>query len=95
MKNSNKKVKKLTYVSLFSGAGIGCYGFKKEGFECIATCESIAKRLEIQKFNKKCEYVRYNPVKEENEKIDFVDGYIDSPIGTFETNNKLMKAINL
>lgn len=26
-----------TYISLFSSAGIGCYGFKLESFECIAT----------------------------------------------------------
>ena len=35
MTNSNK----LTYISLFSSAGIGCYGFKMEGYECIATNE--------------------------------------------------------
>lgn len=48
--------KKLTYISLFSGAGVGCYGFKKEGYECIATCELLAPRLEVQKANKKCKY---------------------------------------
>ena len=47
---------KPTYISLFSSAGIGCYGFKLEGFDCIATNELIARRLEIQKFNKKCKY---------------------------------------
>ena len=47
---------KPTYISLFSSAGIGCYGFKLEGFECVATNELIARRLEIQKFNKKCKY---------------------------------------
>ena len=26
-----------TYISLFSSAGIGCYGFKQSGYECIAT----------------------------------------------------------
>lgn len=45
-----------TYISLFSSAGIGCYGFTLEGFECIATNELIARRLEIQKFNQKCKY---------------------------------------
>lgn len=39
---------KPTYISLFSSAGIGCYGFKLEGFDCIATNELIARRLEIQ-----------------------------------------------
>lgn len=27
-----------TYISLFSSAGVGCYGFKENGYECIATC---------------------------------------------------------
>lgn len=45
-----------TYISLFSSAGIGCYGFKLEEFECIATNELIERRLEIQKFNNKCKY---------------------------------------
>lgn len=31
----------LTYISLFSSAGVGCYGFKQEGFECVATNEII------------------------------------------------------
>ena len=35
----------LTYISLFSSAGVGCYGFKQEGFECIATNEFIKRRL--------------------------------------------------
>lgn len=47
---------KMTYISLFSSAGIGCYGFKLEGFDCIATNELISRRLEIQKFNNKCKY---------------------------------------
>ena len=48
--------KTLTYISLFSSAGVGCYGFKKAGFECIATNELIERRLNIQKFNHKCKY---------------------------------------
>lgn len=47
---------KLTYISLFSSAGVGCYGFKLEDFECIATNEIITKRLDVQKLNKKCMY---------------------------------------
>lgn len=47
---------KLTYISLFSSAGVGCYGFKMEGFECIATNELIERRLNIQKVNNKCKY---------------------------------------
>ncbi|MGI6676531.1 MAG: DNA cytosine methyltransferase [Bacilli bacterium] len=46
----------LTYISLFSGAGIGCYGFKLEGFKCIATIELIERRLNVQKYNNKCKY---------------------------------------
>ena len=48
--------KDLTYVSLFSGAGIGCYGFKLEDFTCVATNELIERRLNIQKANNKCKY---------------------------------------
>ena len=29
------KNNKYTYVSLFSSAGIGCYGFKMEDFEIV------------------------------------------------------------
>ena len=43
-----------TYISLFSSAGVGCYGFKQEGYQCIATCEILEKRLNIQKYNDKC-----------------------------------------
>ena len=45
-----------TYVSLFSSAGVGCYGFKEEGFYCIATVELIERRLKVQQYNKKCAY---------------------------------------
>ncbi len=45
---------KNTYISLFSSAGIGCYGFKKENFQCLATNEFLSKRMEIQKNNKVC-----------------------------------------
>lgn len=45
-----------TYVSLFSSAGVGCYGFKEEGFYCIATVELLERRLKIQKYNNKCPY---------------------------------------
>jgi len=46
----------LTYISLFSSAGIGCHGFSLEDFECIASIEIIERRLEIQKYNNKCRY---------------------------------------
>ena len=48
--------KPLTYISLFSSAGVGCYGFKTELFKCIATVEILEKRLNIQKINKKCDF---------------------------------------
>ena len=68
--------KPMTYISLFSSAGVGCYGFKKEGFDCIATNELIPRRLEVQKFNKKCR---------------FETGYIDGDITDFKTKG-LIKA---
>lgn len=46
----------LTYISLFSSAGVGCFSFKQENFECIATCEYLKKRIDVQEANKKCKY---------------------------------------
>lgn len=51
-----KSEETLTYISLFSSAGVGCYGFKMNDFECIATNEIIERRLNVQKYNKKCRY---------------------------------------
>lgn len=48
--------KPLTYLSLFSGAGIGCFGFKQENFECVATVEIFEKRLKFQYYNQKCRF---------------------------------------
>lgn len=45
-----------TYISLFSSAGVGCYGFKEEGFWCVATVELLERRLKIQTYNHKCAY---------------------------------------
>ena len=75
-----KIVNKPTYISLFSSAGVGCYGFKLEGFECIATNELITRRLEIQKFNKKCKYE---------------SGYICGDITEESTKNALYDQISL
>lgn len=50
------KDKSLTYVSLFSCAGVGCYGFRMEDFHCVATNELLSRRLDVQKANHKCEY---------------------------------------
>ncbi|APF41226.1 DNA cytosine methyltransferase [Neomicrococcus aestuarii] len=43
-----------TYVSLFSSAGLGCFGFKSAGFNCLATAELISRRLDVQKANNVC-----------------------------------------
>lgn len=69
-----------TYISLFSSAGIGCYGFKLEGFECVATNELIERRLNIQKFNHKCKYE---------------SGYICGDITKDETKDQLFSQIKL
>jgi DNA (cytosine-5)-methyltransferase 1 len=70
--------KPLTYISLFSSAGVGCFGFKQNGFECIATNEILSKRLKIQVFNNKCKYDT---------------GYLDGDISTKEIKNKLFTEI--
>lgn len=72
------KDKTLTYISLFSCAGVGCFGFKKAGFECIATNELIGRRLNVQKFNNKCKYE---------------SGYICDDITTDETKSKIFAEI--
>ena len=48
--------KSLTYISLFSSAGVGCHGFSMEGYHCIATNEIIGRRLDVQRYNHKCEF---------------------------------------
>lgn len=74
MSMSGKSDKKITYISLFSGAGVGCYGFKLEGYDCVATVEILKKRLEIQRFNEKCRYET---------------GYISDDISKPETKSKI------
>ena len=74
------KDKTLTYISLFSCAGVGCFGFKKAGFECIATNELIERRLNVQKLNKKCK---------------FESGYICDDIATEETKEKIFTEIKI
>lgn len=71
---------KFTYVSLFSSAGVGCYGFKMESFDCVATNELLARRLEVQKCNNKCKYE---------------SGYILGDILLNETVNKIKSQIEL
>ncbi len=70
--------RKLNYISLFSGAGIGCYGFKQSGFECIATSEILEKRINIQRYNNKCKYQ---------------SGYICGDISLDENKAKILKEI--
>ena len=72
------KDKTLTYVSLFSCAGVGCYGFKKAGFACIATNEIIERRLNVQRFNRKCQ---------------FASGYICADIKAQETKDRIFQEI--
>lgn len=69
----------LTYISLFSSAGVGCYGFKKEQFECIATCELLKPRLEVQRANHKCKYD---------------SGYIAGDLTADETKQLLFDEVN-
>lgn len=71
---------KLTYITLFSSAGVGCFGFKMAGYECIATNEPIPRRLEIQKFNNKFKYDT---------------GYICGDITKQETKDILFSQIDL
>ena len=76
MKNS----KKLTYISLFSSAGVGCYGFSKEGFDCVATVELIDRRLDVQRHNNKCFYP---------------SGYIADDITKKSAQEKILSEIDL
>lgn len=54
MQEKSNTNKKLNYVSLFSWAWIGCYWFKLENFNCVATCELLEKRIKFQRYNETC-----------------------------------------
>ena len=69
-----------TYISLFSSAGVGCYGFKEEGFYCVATVELLERRLKIQKYNNKCVYN---------------SGYICGDMTSQETKDKVFAELSL
>ena len=69
-----------TYISLFSSAGVGCYGFKEEGFYCIATVELLERRLRIQSYNQKCIYK---------------SGYICGDMTSQETKDKVFNELAL
>ena len=71
---------KLTYISLFSSAGVGCYGFKMNDFQCVATNELLKPRLDIQRANKKCE---------------FDSGYIQGDITKHEIKELLFNEIDM
>ena len=71
---------KKTYITLFSSAGVGCYGFKLNGFDCIATNELLDVRLSVQKANHKCKYET---------------GYIGGDITSEETHAKLFNEIEM
>lgn len=68
----------LNFISLFSGAGVGCYGFKQEGYAGIATSELIERRLEVQRVNKT---------------VQFEKGYILGDISEPEKKQELYEAI--
>lgn len=74
----NDRTRPLTYISLFSSAGVGCYGFKQAGFECIATSELLEKRLNIQRINNKCKHP---------------SGYIPGNIELLDTRNSIYSEV--
>lgn len=78
--NMKNQLNKLTYISLFSSAGVGCYGFSKEGFDCVATVELINRRLDVQRHNNKCLYP---------------SGYIADDITTKTAQEKIFSEIDL
>ena len=63
----------MTYVTLFSGAGIGCNDLKKLGFKCLLSAEIDEKRMEIQKLNKDCEYF----VNDDLDKKEVIDNILE------------------
>ena len=71
---------RLTYISLFSSAGVGCYGFKQENYNCVATVELIERRLNVQKYNHKCIYD---------------SGYICGDITLEETQNRVFQELQM
>lgn len=69
-----------TYISLFSSAGVGCYGFKQENYHCIATVELLERRLRIQQYNQKCIYD---------------SGYICGDMTVQETKDKVFEQLDM
>ena len=82
MKWRNKTVlkdKSLTYVTLFSSAGVGCNGFQMEDYHCVATNEIISRRMDVQRVDNKCEYDT---------------GYIEGDITNEDIKNKIYTEID-
>lgn len=77
MKNNTEKTN-LTYISLFSSAGVGCYGISQNGYDCMATAELNERRINIQRINKKCKYD---------------DGYVCGDITQEHVKRQLLHAI--
>ena len=73
-------LQRLNYISLFSSAGVGCFGFKQENYDCVATVEIIERRLNVQKYNHKC---RYN------------SGYICGDLTLQDTQKKVFNEIQM
>jgi DNA (cytosine-5)-methyltransferase 1 len=69
-----------TYISLFSSAGVGCYGFKEESFYCVATVELLERRLKVQEYNNKCIYP---------------SGYISGDLTQKSTKDKVFSELEL
>lgn len=69
-----------TYISLFSSAGVGCYGFKQENYHCIATVELLERRLKVQEYNHKCAYPQ---------------GYICGDMTSEETKEKVFQQLDM
>jgi DNA (cytosine-5)-methyltransferase 1 len=60
--------KTFSYVSLFSGGGVGNFAFKELGYRCFLTSELIERRLNVQKANNICE-----------KQSDYITGDIKDP----------------
>lgn len=78
-----------TYISLFSSAGIGCYGFKQEKFECVVTNELLEKRMNIQKANQKAKYEESYVIGDIQEEITKLN--IQKAIENFIKKEKIQK----
>ena len=79
-----------TYVSLFSSAGVGDYGFFKAGFKLLASNEIIERRLNVQLANNvandKNAYILGDITKDEikNKIIDRVNDYYANHEGSLD-----------